>query len=96
MFDRIIEAEREVLVMATKQNLPENSAKYEAEKTANLRVRIPAEKKAEWDSWVEQNLKPKGMSVNKWICELLTKETGIDLTFHNAEKRSAEAAQKSN
>ena len=80
--------------MATKSNLLENSAKYEAEKTANLRVRIPAEKKPEWDAWVEQNLKAKGISVNKWIGELLSRETGLDLTFHNAEKRSEEAATK--
>ena len=82
--------------MATKQNLLENNAKYEAERTANLRVRIPKEKKEELDAWVEQNLKPKGISINKWICELLTKETGIDLAFHNAEKRYEEAAKKSN
>lgn len=78
--------------MATKSNLLANSAKYEAEKTANIRVRIPAEKKEEWSNWVAQNIPKNGL--NKWICELLSRETGIDLTFHNAEKRSDEAAAK--
>ena len=82
--------------MATKQNLLDNSTKYENEKTANLRVRIPKEKKEELDDWFKENL-GKGESINSWICKLITEKTGIDLTFHNAEKRSkAAAAKKSN